>query len=146
MALVPVSRRRHSLARLPDRFDELFGRFFGEGESELFGGGGWCPALDIAEKDDSVVVRVELPGLKSEDIEISVDRNMLTVSGEKKDESETTGENSYHVERRYGKFTRTISLPGEVNTDKIEAAQHEGVLTITLPKSEAAKPRKISVK
>jgi len=146
MALVPVSRRRQGLVRWPDRFDELFNRFFGEAESELFAGGGWCPALDIAEKDDSIVVRVELPGLKAEDIELSVDRNMLTISGEKKDESEQAGENSYHVERRYGKFARTISLPSEVDTDRIEATQHDGLLTVTLPKSEAAKPKKITVK
>jgi len=146
MAMVPVSRTGYGLSRLPDRFDEFLNRFFGGSESELFGGGGWCPALDISEKDDSVVVRVELPGLKGDEIDISVDRNMLTISGEKKADSESSGENSYHVERRYGKFTRTISLPGEVDTAKIEAAQHEGVLTITVPKSEAAKPRKISVK
>jgi len=148
MAMVPVSRRRRygPLSQFPERFEDLFSRFFGESDMELFGGGRWCPALDIAEKDDSVVVKVELPGLKAENIELSVDRNMLTVSGEKKDQTEENGENYYHVERRYGKFQRTISLPGEVNKDKIEANFRDGVLTITLPKAEEAKPKKIPVK
>ena len=145
MALVPINRRRSDLARWPERFDELFGRFFGA-EPELFGGGGWCPALDIREKGDSLVVNVELPGMNAKDIDISVDRNMLTISGEKKEESESKEENRYHAERRYGRFQRTISLPAEVARDKIEASQNNGVLTITLPKSEEAKPRKVEVK
>ena len=147
MTIVPVSRNRRygALSRLPDRFDELFSRFLGQ-EPEIFGGGGWCPLLDISEKDDAVLVRAELPGMKADDIEITVDRSMLTVSGEKKDQSEDSGENYYHVERRYGQFQRTVSLPSEVDQDNIQASYESGVLTISLPKSAAAKPRKIPVK
>jgi len=147
MALVPISRRRRGgLATFPDRFDELMSRFFGPEGTELFGGGGWCPALDIIEHDDSVIVKVELPGMKADDIELSLDRNVLTISGEKKEETEETRDNYYHVERSYGKFQRAVSLPGEVDQNKIQAKCENGVLTVSLPKSEAAKPRKIEVK
>jgi len=146
MAIVPISRARRELAAWPERFDDLLSSFFGRGATELLGGGNWYPTLDIADKGDSLVVEVELPGMKAEDIELSVDGNMLTISGEKKSESEQRNGNYYHVERSYGKFQRTISLPSEVDNDKIQAKAHHGVLTVTLPKSEQAKPRKIEVK
>jgi HSP20 family protein len=146
MALVPITRRVRELSRLPERWDDLFGRVLAPFDSELFGGGGWCPSLDIAEEGDSVIVKAELPGMTAGDVELSVDRNMLTISGEKKDESEQKDSNYYHVERRYGKFQRTISLPNEVDRDRIEAKMDNGVLTVTLPKSEEAKPKRIQVK
>jgi HSP20 family protein len=145
MALVPISRRTRDLANIPDRWEDIFGRFLAPFEGEMFGGG-WFPSLDIAEKGEAIVVKAELPGMKADEIELSVDGNMLTVSGEKKDETKETKDNYYHVERRYGKFQRTIQLPSEVDKSKIEAKMEDGVLTVTLPRSEEAKPRKIQVK
>jgi HSP20 family protein len=133
------------LDRIPGAFDELVTRFFGSPDSPVFGGGAWCPALDIADQDDGVVVKVELPGMKAEDIDLSVDGNSLTISGEKKDCSEDEGGDYYHVERRYGTFQRTITLPSEVDADKIKATYNDGVLTVHLPKSESAKLRRIPV-
>jgi HSP20 family protein len=132
------------MARFEDRMNDLFGRFlegFEGGETAL-----WSPALDIAESDQAVTVKVELPGMKPDDIDVSVQGDLLTLSGEKREESEDKREDYYHVERRYGSFRRAIPLPASVDPDKIEARHRDGVLTITLPKSEQAKARKIDVK
>ena len=147
MALVLTRKRRpeRMLDRIPSAFDELVTRFFGSPDLPVFGGGSWYPALDIAEQDDGVVVKAELPGLKAEDIDLSVDGNSLTISGEKKDCSEEKDGSYYHVERQYGTFQRTITLPSEVDSDKIKATYNGGVLTVHLPKSESAKPRRIRV-
>jgi HSP20 family protein len=126
--------------------NDLFGRFFGDwGMAPLSGTGTWFPALDLAEKDDAFVVKAELPGIKPDEIDISVQGNTLTLSSEKTESSEDSGENYYHTERRYGAFRRDVTLPAEVNAEKIEASHRDGVLTITLPKSEQAKPKKIKI-
>lgn len=147
-----VRRRREGggpLAHLHDEMDDLFGRFSGDWTGlplssprrEM-----WWPVLDIAERDDAVVVKAEIPGMNSEDIDISVQGNILTISGEKKNTTEQKEENYYHVERRYGSFHRNISLPSGVNANKIEATYREGVLTVTMPKKEESKPKKVTVK
>jgi len=134
------------LARLRDQMDDLFRRFLDDGSLMPWSGGNWMPALDVAEKEDSFLVKVELPGMKSEDIDISVQGNVLSVSGEKKETAEEKDKNYYHVERRFGSFRRDVSLPAGVDASKIEAAFHEGVLTITLPKSEEEKPKRIKIR
>ena len=144
MALIPYRRRGATLTRLQDEMSELFGRFFGGWEEPFVAG--WTPALDVAEREDAIVVKAELPGLTVEDIDISAEAKTLTVSGEKKEQAEQKGENYHHVERRYGSFRRSVALPSTVDPTKIEATYRDGVLTVTLPKSEAAKPKKIKVK
>ena len=99
----------------------------------------------MAEHDDAIVVKAELPGLNPDDIEVSVHGNTLTLSGEKKESSEDKGDNYYHVERRYGRFHRDVLLPAEVDAEKVEANYKDGVLTITVPKTEEAKPKKIKI-
>ena len=106
----------------------------------------WTPAVDIAEHDDEFVAKVELPGVNKEDVKITIESNILTIRGEKKQEKETKKENYHRVERSYGSFQRSFTLPSTVKSDKIDAIYKDGVLQITLPKAEEAKPKQIEVK
>jgi HSP20 family protein len=104
------------------------------------------PAIDVAKKEDAVLVRAEIPGMKPEEIDISVYGNTLTISGEKKESQEDQGDGFYHVESSYGSFRREVTLPTEVDEGKIEAVCKDGVLSITLPKAEKNKAVKVQVK
>ncbi|MGH7953920.1 MAG: Hsp20/alpha crystallin family protein [Limisphaerales bacterium] len=106
---------------------------------------GWTPALDVHEEKDNFIVQAELPGLKREDIDVSLHDGVLTISGERKMEKKHEDAEIYRTERFYGKFQRTVSLPTSVAADKVKAEYKEGVLTITLPKTEEAKPKHIDV-
>jgi HSP20 family protein len=106
---------------------------------------GWMPALDVFEKDDRFVVRAELPGMKEDDIDISVIGDTLSIKGEKKTETEVKDEDYYRCERSYGSFYRSIPLPSDVDANKIEANLDDGVLEVTLPKSAKVKPKKVAV-
>ena len=106
---------------------------------------GWTPALDLYEDKDSFVVKAELPGMKREDIEVSLHEGSLSISGERKGEEKHAGADMYRTERFFGRFQRTVALPTPVAADKVQAAYKDGVLTITLPKTEEAKPKQIEV-
>jgi HSP20 family protein len=121
----------------------LFGDAYGAGE--ISGRGAWTPFLDVYETPESFVVKVDLPGLNPNDVDVTLDQNLLTISGERKATNEVKEENYHRVERRYGSFQRTVSLPAHVDADAIQASFNGGVLEITVPKSEQAKPRKIKV-
>ncbi|HHY58117.1 MAG TPA: Hsp20/alpha crystallin family protein [Chloroflexi bacterium] len=103
-------------------------------------------ALDVAEKDDAFVVKASVPGVAPEDVEVTLTDNVLTIKGEMKADKEINEENYHLRERRYGSFMRSVTLPTAVDADKIEAVNENGVLTLTLPKAEAVKPKKIEVK
>ena len=106
---------------------------------------GWTPAVDVSESDGTLVVKAELPGMSKEDVEIDLSQNVLTLRGEKKQEAERT-EGEMHVwERSYGSFQRAFTLPCRVQEDKVTAEVKNGVLTITLPKAQEARGRKIEV-
>lgn len=107
--------------------------------------GGWSPALDVFDDKDSVVVTVELPGLNKEAINISLDKGVLTVSGERKQERETKEGETFRSERTFGKFQRRVTLPTPVDSSKVSASYKDGVLTVALPKVEEAKPKQIAV-
>jgi len=124
-------------------FNNLF-RSSDEGEDYALAA--WTPAVDIAEHDDEFTVKVELPGVSKDDVKITVDSNMLTVRGEKKQEKETKKENYHRVERSYGSFQRSFTLPTAIINDKIDAAFKDGILTVHVPKAEEAKPKQIEVK
>jgi HSP20 family protein len=109
-------------------------------------GRGWLPALDVHETDDAYAVSVELPGVSREDVTVEVNEGILTVRGEKKSEREDKKEQRRFVERRYGTFTRSFSLPRDADGDRVEAGFENGVLTLTIPKPEAAKPRTVKIK
>ena len=123
------------LSNLQDELDRLF-------ESP---GSNWLPALDVQEDKDNFTVRTELPGLKREDIEVSLHDGTLSISGERKAEVKQEGVEVHRQERYYGKFQRALTLPTPVAADKITAQYKDGVLTVTLPKVEEAKPKKIDV-
>jgi HSP20 family protein len=106
---------------------------------------GWAPAIDVFEKEDKFVVKAELPGMKEEDIDISVVGDTLTIKGERKAESEVEEEDYYYCERSYGSFSRSIAIPSNVDAQKIEANYNDGVLEVSLPKTPEVKPKKISV-
>jgi HSP20 family protein len=106
----------------------------------------WSPSLDIAENDNAYVVKVELPGVNKDDVRITMQENVLTIRGEKKQEKESKGSNFHRTERSYGAFQRSFSLLSSVKSEKIEAAYNDGILTVTLPKAESAKPKQIEVK
>lgn len=108
--------------------------------------GSWSPAVDIYETENSIGLIVELPGMTEKDVDVTVDKSLLTIKGERRFENEVNKENYHRVERSFGSFMRSFQLPGTVDTTKVQAEQKNGVLTITLPKKEEGKPRKISIK
>ena len=107
---------------------------------------GWSPALDVHEDKDSFVVQAELPGMKREDIELSLHDGRLSISGERKAEQKYEGAEVYRAERFVGRFQRTVTLPAPVAADQIKAQYKDGILTVRLPKSDEAKPKQIEVK
>jgi HSP20 family protein len=146
MALVPFNKRnRNGLARLHNEMDDLFDGFF-RGLDRPFAGYKAWPAIDVAEEENAIVVRAEIPGCKAEDIDISVYGNTLTISGEKKFEEEKKEKGYYHIESTYGSFRRELTLPTDVDPGKVDAACKDGVLSITLPKAASAKAVKVKVK
>jgi len=129
------------------RFEDFFGRPFLPAMWWRFPSEemAWSPAIDVLEKDDKFVVKVELPGVKEEDVDVSVAGDMLTISGEKQTESEVKKKGYYYSESSYGSFSRSITMPSTVDASKIEASYDKGVLEITLPKAPEVKPKKIKV-
>jgi HSP20 family protein len=106
----------------------------------------WTPAADIAEQENQYVVKLELPGVTKDDVKIAMQNNVLVIHGEKKQEKTSKGSEYQRVERSYGSFQRSFTLPTTVKTDRIEATFANGILTITLPKAEEAIPKQIEVK
>jgi HSP20 family protein len=124
-----------------DRFDRLIERTFGRERRAP-----WMPAMDVYETDDKVVVSVELPGMTAEDVDVTVEDSTLTVGGAREFSSEVNEENYHRIERRYGAFSRTVTLPPRVDTSKVDARFADGVLTIEVPKVEKDEPTTIQVK
>jgi HSP20 family protein len=134
-----------SMQREINRMFDSFFRDSRHDDRDLFPAA-WMPAADLVEREHDFVVRMDLPGVDRNDVKITIQDNVLTIRGEKKEEKEVQGANSHRIERSSGSFARSFSLPAEVSSEKIEALCKDGVLTVTLPKSEAAKPRQIDVK
>lgn len=131
------------LTSLRDEIDRIFDFAMPTRDSGLFGG--WTPTLDVYDENDSFLVKVELPGMKKEDIDISLREGVLTVSGERKQEHEAKEGESFRSERYFGRFQRSVTLPAMVDASKVTATYKDGVLTIDLPKAEEAKPKRIEV-
>ena len=136
------------LVALQDRMNRLFdesyrGRASSEDDWAL--GGSWAPAVDIYEKDGNIVLTAELPGVDAKDVDVRVENNVLTLRGERKFSDEVNRESYHRVERSYGSFTRSFTLPNVVATDQIKADFKDGMLKLILPKREEAKPRQISI-
>ena len=146
MTLVRFNKRhRGDLARLHGEMDDLFGGFFKGFDGPFTGYKAW-PAIDVAEEEDAIIVRAEVPGCKADDINISVHGNKLTISGEKKLSEEKKEKGYYHVESSYGSFKRELTLPTDVDQSKIDATCKNGVLSVTLPKAEKARAIKVKIK
>jgi HSP20 family protein len=124
--------------------NRFFDEFFGEGRAEL-AEGAWMPSVDVSETDTEMKVRAELPGMTQDDIELNLQDNVLTLKGEKKQEKKEGKEDYHRMECCYGSFTRSFTLPASVEQDKVQASFKDGILEITLPKSEETKPKKISI-
>jgi HSP20 family protein len=105
----------------------------------------WMPAMDLVETEDHFVLRADLPGLSEEDVAIEIEERVLTVSGERKAEHETTKEGYHRVERAFGKFSRSLTLPEGVDADAVTAEFHNGVLEVRIPKPEERKPRRVEI-
>lgn len=132
------------LNTLRDEINRLFDTPFSNGGSDVLNA--WAPALDLYEDKDSLVLRAELPGMKKEDIDISIHDNTISVSGERRNEKKYEGSQTSREERFFGRFTRSLKLPKQVDVSRVKANYKDGVLTVTLPKTEEAKPRQIEIK
>ncbi len=148
---VPIKRELESpFALLRKEIDNIFDNLFKGFEMEPYFSGrrdGFIPSVDVVEDDKEIRVSAELPGMDEKDIEVTLNRESLSIKGEKKEEKEDKGKDYYHMERSYGSFTRTIPLPVEVDTDKAEATFKKGVLTVKIPKTKEAieEKKKIAV-
>jgi len=135
------------LEELERRFEDIFGQPFLPSVWRRLPveERGWAPPIEVFEKEDKFVVKAELPGMKEEDIDVSVVGDILTIKGERKAETEVKEEDYYCCERSYGSFLRSIALPSTVDAKKIEASYEGGVLEVSLPKAAEVKPKKISI-
>ena len=145
-----ITRTRSPLAELQGLnrlVDEAFRGWPGFSQEETPLVGNWLPPVDILEDKDSVRIMAELPGVKPEDVRISMENNVLTIRGEKRlERNEGSEDRAHRFERAYGMFERSFTVPASVEAEHIEAKYEQGVLTVTLPKVERAKPREINIK
>jgi HSP20 family protein len=135
------------LQGLQNEMNRLFGAFF---DTPGVGAGGgqlsrWLPAMDLVETDDEFVLRADLPGLSQEDVNVELEDNVLTISGERKSAHEARKEGFYRIERAYGRFSRSLTLPEGVDGENISADFDRGVLEVRIPKPEERKPRRVSI-
>ena len=145
MAIVRWDPARELVA-MQERLNRYFDDFGRRPEDDVMTRGDWMPAVDIFQSDASeVVLKAELPGLKREDIDVQVENNTLTIKGQRRQDSEVKKEHYHRVERCYGAFSRSFSLPNTIDSTKVRAEYHDGVLTVTLPMREESKPRQIQV-
>lgn len=131
---------------LRQEMDRVFDRFFEPRWDEFEAVGAWAPKLDVSETKEAFVVKAEIPGVEQKDLSVQLQDQMLTIKGEKHKEKEEKDEKYHRVERSWGAFTRTIALPAGVDTEKVNATFKDGVLTVKLPKTPAAKGTTIPVK
>jgi HSP20 family protein len=134
------------LLTLQERMNRMLdNQYRGSNDEDWALGGSWAPAVDIYEKDGNIVLKAELPGVDPKDVDVRVENNLLTLKGERKFDNEVKRDNYHRVERSYGAFSRSFTLPNVVDTGNIKAEYRDGVLHMTLPKREEAKPRQIQI-
>jgi HSP20 family protein len=135
-----------SLRRLNSVLDEAFNAWPFQNQESGTLTSSWLPACDVFEDKDAVKIVAEVPGVRPEDVKISLENNLLSIRGEKKQQAEEKNERVHRYERSYGTFERTFSLPSTVDPDRIAANYEHGILTVSIPKAEQARPREIPVK
>jgi HSP20 family protein len=153
MAIVPWRKREdvwqpfREVESLQSEMNKLFDLSLGRWPLRSMGlmEGAWSPSVDVFDSKDNVLVKVDIPGMKKEDMEISVDGDTLTIKGEKKEETESKDKGYVKTERFFGSFNRALSLPAEIEENKVKASYKDGVLEIILPKKEEQKPKQIKV-
>jgi len=134
------------LVVMQDRLNRFFDDLGRRTDDDVMSRGDWMPAVDIYQSDaNEVVLKAELPGLKREDIDVKVENNTLTIKGERRQDVEVKKEHFHRVERSYGAFSRSFSLPSTIDSGNVRADYHDGVLTVSLPLREESKPRQIQV-
>ncbi|MFL6468401.1 MAG: Hsp20/alpha crystallin family protein [Pyrinomonadaceae bacterium] len=131
---------------LQDEVNRLFSSSFNRGGNNEIMRGAWSPSVDILENKDNIVLEAELPGMSPDDVHISVENNVLTIQGERKFEKKEDEDNFHRLERSYGSFTRSFTLPPTVSSDNVNAEFENGILRLTLAKREEAKPRRIEIR
>ena len=141
----PINRPATWNTGIDRLFNEFMGRSLRQVEEET-AACAWTPAVNILEREEGIVISADLPGLKAEDVDVTVDNGILTIKGERTLEEVAEGETYHRVERSYGSFERSFSIPNSVDPKKIEARFSNGEMTITLPKREESKPRSVKVK
>ena len=134
------------LQTLKDKMDRLFEDTFHRSEGSDIFQGAWAPSVDVYESESALVMEAELPGVQKNDVKVTVENGVLTLKGERKFDKETKEENYHRIERSYGSFSRSFTLPTAVDPSKIEATQKDGVLKVVIPKKPEAKPQEIEVK
>ncbi len=134
------------LKSLQDEMNRLFSGTFSRGSQDEIMRGAWSPSVDIFENKDQIVLEAELPGMTAEDVNISIENNVLTLHGERRFEKKDESDNFHRVERSYGSFTRSFTLPPTVSSENANAEFENGVLRLTLAKREEAKPHRIEIK
>jgi HSP20 family protein len=132
------------LTTLRNRMDRVMARIGNTPDEELFAAN-WAPTADVVETKDAILIKAELPGVNEKDISVEIENGVLTMKGERKYEKETEEKGYRRIERDYGTFVRSFTLPPNVNSDKISAAYANGVLELQIPKKEEAKPRTVKV-
>jgi HSP20 family protein len=134
------------LRSLQDEVNRVFSSSFNRSGETGLGHSAWNPSVDIFENKDQIILEAELPGLAPDDVNISIENNVLTIHGERKFEKKDEGDNFHRVERSYGSFTRSFTLPPTVSSENVEANFDNGILRLELAKREEAKPRRIEIK
>ncbi|MES1170991.1 MAG: Hsp20/alpha crystallin family protein [Actinomycetota bacterium] len=138
-----ILRRPLPATPWPDDFQRIVTQFFGDAEAPLRGS--FAPALDVEENEDNFTLHVEVPGVKPEDVDVSIEESVLTVAGSRNFYEDKSAEGFRRVERSFGTFRRSVRLPDRVDPDAVTAEYKDGLLTVTVPKAESAKPRRIQV-
>lgn len=138
-----ILRRPLPATPWPDDFQRIVSQFFADAEAPLQGA--FAPALDVEENDDNFTLHVEIPGVKPEDVDVSIEEGVLTIAGARDFYEDKQADGFRRVERRFGTFHRSVRLPDRVDPDAVTAEYKDGLLTVTVPKAESAKPRRIEV-
>ena len=145
MALTRTNPLLSELSGVAGRLNRLFGRDDLLDSDAMSGPGDWVPAVDILEAEREMIIKAELPGVEAKDVVVSLDNNVLTLKGERKTEREVSRENYHRMERAFGSFHRSFTIPAFVDAENVKAEFRNGLLTITLPKKDSARGRSIEV-
>jgi HSP20 family protein len=145
MTLTRLNPLLNELTTTRDRLNRIFGRNEAWDAEAALSVADWAPSVDILEKENEILIKAELPGVEAKDVAVTVDNNILTIKGERHLEKDVKKESYHRIERSYGSFSRSFSLPTSVDASNVQAAYKDGLLTLTLPKKAASKSRSVEI-